>query len=85
MSTLDGDKVLEQLRVQATTNPVPLALRAGVPTSGGARHIRLASGPRRHRERRAAWGECAAPLQTALTGRKHLYSQQMDSSDPGRI
>lgn len=78
--SLEGDEVLEQLGVWATTNPVRLALWVGVgPVVVLATYASLVD--RDDIDDPSGLGRVRGPLEAALAGGKRLYGQRMDGFD----
>ncbi|MFJ9917448.1 Helicase associated domain protein [Actinacidiphila glaucinigra] len=78
--SLEGDEVLEQLRVRTTTNPIQLALWAGSgPVVVFATYASLVD--REDPEDVTGGGRVRGPLEAALAGGERLYGQRMASFD----
>ncbi|WUD70337.1 Helicase associated domain protein [Streptomyces sp. NBC_00510] len=78
--SLEGDEVLEQLGVRATTNPVRLALWAGSgPVIVLATYASLVD--RDDIDDPAGLGRVRGPLEAALAGGARLYGQRMGGFD----
>ncbi|MEU4097916.1 Helicase associated domain protein [Streptomyces sp. NPDC026673] len=78
--SLEGDEVLEQLGVRATTNPVRLALWAGAgPVVVLATYASLVD--RDDIENPSGLGRVRGPLEAALAGGARLYGQRMAPFD----
>ncbi|MYX35779.1 MULTISPECIES: DEAD/DEAH box helicase [unclassified Streptomyces] len=78
--SLEGDEVLEQLGVRATTNPVRLALWAGSgPVVVLATYASLVD--RDDIDDLTGEGRVRGPLEAALVGGERLYGQRMASFD----
>ncbi|MYX32682.1 MULTISPECIES: DEAD/DEAH box helicase [unclassified Streptomyces] len=78
--SLEGDEVLEQLRVRTTTNPIQLALWAGTgPVVVFATYASLVD--REDPENATGRGRVRGPLEAALAGGERLYGQQLAPFD----
>ncbi|MFJ5221230.1 DEAD/DEAH box helicase family protein, partial [Streptomyces sp. NPDC088354] len=78
--SLEGDEVLEQLRVRTTTNPIQLALWAGSgPVVVFATYASLVD--RDDPEDVTGRGRVRGPLEAALAGGQRLYGQRLAPFD----